>query len=242
MPRGGVRAAADPHAASASWDAIVDRIDRPRATPFEWAADRLGLPTATTRGGPDSRAATRNSCRGVAVLAALAVLASRAADSAGPFLVIAPVVPLATVGLLATRVTDPAGEVGVSTPMHGFMLVLRRSVVTLLLTLVVLGAASIALPGVGAVTLGWLLPSLALSATAVLLSSWLRPEITVAALGFGWITLLTVSAVVERRGIPVRDWLMFHRGGLTAWLALAVFASALIAARRDRFATLEVYR
>jgi hypothetical protein len=240
--RAAVRASAGDETLTMSWDAIADRIDRPRAAPFERAADRLGLPTATARLVGLTPALQLATLAAVAVLAAFAVLASRAADSAGPFLIVAPVVPLATVGLLATSVNDPAGEIGVTTAVHGFGLVLRRSVVTLVLTFAVLGVASIALPNVGAVALGWVLPGLALSITAVLLSSWVRPETAVAGLALGWVTALGVSVVVERNGAQVRDWPLFTGTGLIVWLALALVSVALLAARRDRFASLEVYR
>lgn len=237
-----VSASADDEILRTSWDAIADRIDRPRVTPFERAAGRLGLPTASARLVGLTPALQIATVAGVAVLAALAVLASRAADSAGPFLIVAPIVPLATVGLLAASVNDPAGEIGVTTAMHGFGIVLRRSVVTLMLTLAVLGVASIALPDVGAVALGWVLPGLALSVTAVLLSSWVRPELAVAGLALGWATVLSVSAFVERHGVEVREWPVFTGAGLFVWIALALLSAALLTVRRDRFAVLEIYR
>lgn len=240
--RAAVRASADETALRTSWDALADRIDRPRATALERGAERLGLPTASARlvgVTPGLRLAT---VAAVAVIAALAVIASRAADSAGPFLVLAPVVPLAAVGLLAAPVNDPAGEIGVATALHGFGIVLRRGVVSLLLTLAVLGVATIALPDVDAGALVWVLPGLALSITAVVLSSWVRPEIAVAGLVFGWATLLVASAFVEHDDLALEHWPILSGPGRFAWLAVALLAAAVLAARREHFSCLEDYR
>src|SRR2546423_441197 len=88
-------AAAAPTLAATSWAAVADRIDRPRPTVLERLLHRLGFGTGTTRLLAATPALQAAGLATVAVLPATAGVLSRTAGADGPFLVLAPLVPLA---------------------------------------------------------------------------------------------------------------------------------------------------
>ena len=239
--RQALTAAAAPALATTSWAAIADRIDRPRSTVLERFLQRLGMGSGTTRllaATPALQAA------GLAVVAAVAVTAgvlSRTAGADGIFLVLAPLVPLAAVAASFASAADPAGEAGVGTPLHGAGLVLRRTSAILAVNLGLLGAGALVLPDLGPSAAAWVLPSLALALGALALGTWLRAEVAVAALASGW--LLTVWSLWWSAGhdVAVADSATFAASGQMAALAAVAAAVVVLVARRDRFATLEVF-
>ncbi|MDQ1490465.1 MAG: hypothetical protein QOJ23_2979, partial [Actinomycetota bacterium] len=167
---------------------------------------------------------------------------SRTADAEGPFLVFAPLLPLAAVALSFTAAADPAGEAGVGTPLHGAGLVMRRAAAVLAVTLGLLAGAALALPDLGPAAAAWVLPALALALGALALGTWMRAEVAVAALAGAW--LLTVWSLWWLAGhdVAVAESATFAAAGQTAALAAVAVSAAVLFARRDRFATLEVLR
>lgn len=229
-------------AAAASWAAIADRIDRPRSTLVERLLHRLGVGNGIERlltATPSLRAA---GLLAVGIVALATTALSRTDQAVGPFLVLAPLLPLAAVAATFAPAADPAGEAGIGTPLHGAGLVLRRAAVVLGASFGVLEAVALALPGMGAMAAAWVLPAIALALGALALGTWLRLEVAVAVLGAGWLlTVWSVSWAVDHR-TPVVDSATFSAAGQAIALAVAVAATALAAVRRDRFATLEAFR
>ena len=129
-----------------------------------------------------------------------------------------------------------------ATPLHGIGLVIRRSVAVLLVTFAALGLAALALPDLGLEAMAWVLPALALALAAISLATFVRPEVGVPLLALGWLaTAWTVRWYAGRELSYAASPTFSAVGQLTA-LAVAAVALAVLVARRDRFATLEVLR
>jgi len=102
--------------------------------------------------------------------------------------------------------------------------------------------AALALPDLGASAAAWVLPALALAAGALALATWLRVEVAVATLGAGWLLAVATAWWVAGREAPVADAATFAVAGQLTALLVAGVGVAVVAARRDRFATLEAFR
>ena len=223
----------------ASWAAVADRIDRSRPSLTERFLERLGVGGGLARLVAATPALRLSGLAAIAALAAAATVLSRTAGAEGPFLVLAPLVPLAAVAATFAPAADPAGEAGVATPLHGVGLAVRRSAVVLATTFAVLGVAALALPGVSLTSAAWTLPALALAVGALALSTWWRVEACVAGLALAWVATTQSAWLLEGRGVAVADTLVFKAGGQATALLLVLLATAVLAARSDRFATLE---
>jgi hypothetical protein len=235
-------AAAMPRARLAgSWDAIADRIDRPRPTLFERLVPR-GVSGTLARLVAATPALQAAGLAAIATLAFGAAALSRAADAEGPFLVLAPLAPLVAVAGSFAPAADPAGEAGVATPLHGVGLVVWRSVVALTATMALLGLATVLLPELDPSAVAWILPSLALSAGVVALGTWLRAEVALGLLAGAWLFLVVVARWVLDLHTPLASTVTFAPTGQLVAGALALAALAVAIARRDHFATMEVSR
>lgn len=232
-------AAASPLDLTASWDAVADRIDRPRSSRFEQLLERLGFGGGLSRLVGATPGLWLAGLVAIAGLAIAAALVSRTVDARGPFLALAPLVPLAAVAATFAPAADPAGEAGVATPLHGFGLALRRAAVVVGTTFALLGPAALAVPGVGLESAAWVVPALALVLGSLALGTWWRVEIAVSALALGWMAAIASMRLVEGRRFAFADSVLFDTSGQLVALALALLAAAVLAARSDRYATLE---
>jgi len=232
-------AAAAPLDIGASWDAIADRIDRPRRPLVERLLERLGVGGAFGRLVVATPALQLAGLATIAGLAFAAALLSRSADAGGPFLVLAPLVPLAAVAATFAPAADPAGETGVATPLHGAGLALRRAALVIGTTVVMLALAALSVPGVGLESAAWVLPALALALGSLALGTWWRVEACVAGLAVAWLVATASLWLVEARRLVLADTAVFNRSGQAAALVAVLVATAVLAARSDRYATLE---
>lgn len=237
--RAQVASATPPSAVTASWDLVADRIDRPRRSLPEWVLRRMGFRSGLARlvgATPALQLAGLAAVIGVAVAAALL---SRSVDAGGPFLVLAPLVPLAAVAATFAPAADPAGETGVATPLHGAGLALRRAAFVVGTSFAVLGLAALGVPGVGLEGAAWVLPALALALSSLALGTWWRVEVCVAGLALAWVATTASVWVLESRRLALADTAVFGAAGQFAALAATLLATAILAVRSDRFATLE---
>jgi hypothetical protein len=233
-----VAASVEPDLVAASWDAVADVMDRPRPRGVERLLERLGLDASAARLIAATRSLQVSALGALVAVAVGAVLFSRLADDPGPYLVFAPILPLAAVGAAFATGAEPAGEVAVVAPVAGVALVLRRSVAVLVASLAVVGAGSVALPSLGFAALAWVLPALALTTGALALSTWVRVETAFASLVAAWLGGLMLNAAWDAGHIPVADLALFSPGVQLAWFAAALGAIAVIWARRPRLATI----
>jgi hypothetical protein len=172
---------------AAVWSEVTDRIDEPRRGLFERALVRVGLNESDAR-----LAACAPALRMAWFVALVAVLAFclAAADSAriGPnlFLLVAPALPTIGVGLAYGRWTDPTYEVGQAAPHSAVRLLFIRTAVVLSVTVAVVGAAGLVLPGHNTAVL-WLLPAMALVTATLAMSAWLPPAWAASLTGGIWL-------------------------------------------------------
>lgn len=234
-----VAAATAPMTLDASWEAVVDVIDRPRSTVAERLLGRVGMPPELSRivgATPGLRVAWLAT---MVLLAAGAVGISRGNGSNGLFLVLAPLLPLGSVLLTFLPADEPGGEAAAATPLYGAGVLIRRAAASLVPTFAVLVAASVALPHVGGGA-RWLLPGLALTLGSLALSTYVRPTVAVPALGVAWLGLLAGVRMVGGRHVALAHTEVFTLPGQALALALAFLTAALIYQRRDHFSTVEV--
>jgi hypothetical protein len=231
---------AERQALAASWDRVADRIDRPKRSLVERLLERLGISGGVARLVAATPALRLTGLAAVLVVAAAAVLAARSTDAIGPFLVVAPLAPLGAVAAAFAATADPAGEAGVATPLHGAGLALRRATAVLTTTFVVLAVASLALPVLDLEVAAWIFPGLALSLGALALGTRWRPEVAAGVLGGGWVLAVMAAELLARTRTPVAETAVFEPIGQLVAVALSIAAAAVLVARRDMYATVEV--
>jgi len=237
--RVGLAAATAPSYIAASWDAVADRIDRPRPSLVETFLERMGVGGGLARLVVATPALQFAGLAAVAGLAVAAVILSRSADAGGPFLVLAPLLPLAAVAATFTPAANPGGEAAVATPLHGAGLALRRAAIVLATTVMVLGLAAVGLPGIGMESAAWVLPALALALGSLALGTWWRVEICAGGLAAAWLVVTFSWRLTDGRHFSVGDTAVFRTTGQSGALGLALLATVILAARSDRYATLE---
>jgi hypothetical protein len=235
-------AAAVPALVDESWAAIVDVIDRPHPNLAERVLERLGLPSTTARLLGPTLPLRAAGLVATLVVAAGAATLSRTTGADGPFLVIAPLAPLATIAAAFAPVADPGGEAGAATPMYGARLAVRRAVAVLSVTFVALGAASLALPNLSSSAAAWVLPGLALTLTALALSTWIRLELAVWWLGTTWLGVVVLLRWGQGWGTAIDAVPLFDPIGQAAAAVVAAAAVSVLVSRRDRLALLDGLR
>ncbi|MFI0015980.1 MULTISPECIES: zf-HC2 domain-containing protein [Streptomyces] len=162
---------------------------------------------------------------GVSVVAVLLDRTAGWTSGAPPVLLLAPVLPLAGVAAAWSRGLDPAFELTAVTPRAGLSLLLRRTATVLAVVLPVHLVAGL-LTGVALAQ--WLLPSLALTATALALGGVIGVGRATVALGALWTVAVLAPAAALGRLFLLRP------EHLPLWaLALAAAVGVVLARRRS---------
>ncbi|MFD8573569.1 zf-HC2 domain-containing protein [Streptomyces sp. NPDC059639] len=179
---------------------------------------------------------------------AVALAYGTGSGAAGPLLLaLAPLVPLAGVAVSFGRHADPLHEIAASTPAGGLRLLLVRTLGVLAVSLPLLTAAGLLLPGPhgpGPGPAAWLLPGLALTLAALALGGYVGCRAATGTVGAGWAAAVAVPTATTPRGLPVRlaEQLSLYFDGPAAqasWAAALVACAALIAVRRSAYDHLE---
>ena len=206
------------------WEALADRIDRPRSIPLL----RLGLAS------PGLRAAWLAS---LVLLLALPVLASVVGMRVPLMMALAPVAPLAAVALAYGRGAEPAGELALATPSAGLRVVALRAVLVAL-TGVPVGVGGALLTGLPLdAAFGWLLPGAALASLVALAGTTrLDPALVAAGLGSTWAVVVSWPAASRRVSADVVTELVASPPSQLTALVVAIAAIALTTTRRDTVA------
>jgi hypothetical protein len=224
---------------AASWTAIADRIDRPGRTLPERLLAAIGVGEGWARLVASTPALRLAALAGAVVMAVLAVVMSLRTDTDVLFLAVAPLVPLAAVATAFSPAADPAGEAGVATPLHGGGLLLRRTAVVLTFDVCVLALASLALHDRGLRAFAWLLPAIAVTATALALTTWRRAEIATGAAALAWTIAVWVGWWANAGSVTTEAG-PFGPAGQVGSVAIALVALVVTAVRRHRLFLLEV--
>lgn len=226
----------DPVALDAGWERLDAELDAPRPGVLESLLLRLGIADHTARLLAATPALRRSWLGAVAAVLLLTVAVTAGYGTTGSptlFLALAPLLPLAGVAWSYGPALDPTHEMAVVAPMHGFRLLMIRTVAVLGAGLGLNGLATLALPGYGLRALTWLLPALALTASGLALTARLGPVLAPSLVGGGWIALLLTADAVRAGGDgPLAP---FTAAGQGVSAVVAVLAAGLLVLLRDRF-------
>lgn len=226
--RDSISAYLDTRRAAAIWHEVADRVDAPRRSVPERMLVRLGAGEATAR-----LVAATPTLRGPWLLAVAAVLALAAWAAQVDerflrmFLVIAPLGPLAGVAVAFAGGLDPTREIGLATPFSGLRLLLIRTTAVLTVTVPIVAAAGLALPGSHWLAAAWLLPTAGLTCAALALTGRLTPVAAVGVVATAWVLVTAPATVAGRLDLA------FGIGAQACWLAVAVAGGAWLAATRN---------
>lgn len=210
-----------------SWAQIVERLDAPSQSWLERALGLLGLSESDARLVRCASAPRPAWFLSLAVLLVFSVAAAQA-PRIGPdlFLWLAPVLPVLAVGMAYGPWVDPAYEVTHAAPYSLVRLVLLRTGLALIATVVLAMLAGAFIPGSGTAGI-WLLPAAALVAATLALSAWLPPLVATVLTTAGWL----ICVALIRAGGEV-DVVFGPSGQLAAAVLLALSTLIVIAARR----------
>lgn len=223
----------------ASWDALVERVDRPRLNWLERVLVRCGAPEHVARLVSSSELTRGWWLAGVSVLFMAALLAQHGTGVTGvaAFVLLAPVLPVAGITMAYGAMGEAAYEIAVVAPYSSLRRALVRSVTIVALWLPAAMILSLGLPG-AVPPVVWLLPALALSALTLALSSFVEPVRAASILLALWL----VSAVPVSRGLHRRDVDVLieglpqaHAAGQAVFLALSLGALVVVILRRSSF-------
>lgn len=231
--RARLAAAVDPVALDAGWERLDAELDAPGRGLVESLMVRIGVADHTARllaATPVLRRSWLGAVVAVLVMTVLATDSGKAAHSPTLFLALAPLLPLAGVALSYGPKFDPTYEMTVVAPLHGFRLLMIRTVAVLVAGLGLNGLATLALPAYGLRALAWLLPALALTTTGLALMPRLGPVLAPSLVGGGWLALL-LAAQASHGGTLAP----FTAAGQGTAAAVAALAAGLLYHARDRF-------
>ncbi|MEU0198361.1 MULTISPECIES: zf-HC2 domain-containing protein [unclassified Streptomyces] len=226
----------DPVALDAGWERLDAELDAPRAGLLESLLVRVGVAGHTARllaAAPVLRRSWLGAVVAVLLLSVAAGHAVRGGSFPTLFLALAPLLPLAGVALSYGPALDPTYEMTVVAPMHGFRLLMIRTVAVLAVVLGLNGLATLALPAYGLRALAWLLPALALTATGLALTPRLGPVLAPSLVGGAWVGLLLVAEALRAGAdAPLAP---FTAAGQGVAAGVAALAAGLLFLLRDRF-------
>jgi hypothetical protein len=226
--RGAISPQLDARRVESIWREVVDRVDAPRRSGPERLLARLGVGEATAR-----LVAATPTLRGPWLLAVAGVLALAAWAAQVDerylrmFLVVAPLGPLAGVAVAFSGGVDRTREIGLATPYSGLRLLLIRTAAVLAVTVPIVAAAGLALPGSSWLAAAWLLPTAGLTSAALALTARLTPVVAVGVVAAAWVLVTTPATFAGHPGLA------FGAGAQVFWLAVAVGGGVWLAVIRN---------
>lgn len=182
------------------WAAVHEEVSRPR---LRWwlrllrglgvpgddlvvlaAADDLLLPWAVAIGG---------------ALVSVVAAGNLGRHDDAAFLLLTPLVPVLAV-VAAFDATDPLRDLTATTPYSKLRLALLRTAATLAVALPVTVACSAAVPVLRPFTWVWLLPSLGLTCSALVLHAWVGARACAVAVASAWTAVVLLATEAGRLG------------------------------------------
>lgn len=215
-----------------TWQRICDAVVTPELPRLVRVLRRLGV------SDPDAVvlavAQSMSTAWLVSVLLVLAFIAAAALVTGGgasttTFLVLAPLVPVGGVSVAFGMVGQRLADVVDVTPYPVARLVLLRSGLVLLTSVVPAVLLGLALPGPRWVAATWLLPALAFTVAVLAAATWVEPVTAAGVIAIGWTSVVLAAA---RRAVP---WAPFDAYAQLAYLLLLVLAAAVLIERMRTF-------
>ncbi|MFD4571662.1 zf-HC2 domain-containing protein [Streptomyces sp. NPDC058417] len=222
--------AVDPVTLDLAWERLDAELDAPRPGAVERLLTRIGVADHTARLLTATPVLRRSWLLAVVSVLVMTVLVVHLVSGPALFLALAPLLPLAGVAVSYGPTLDPSYEMAVVAPVHGFRLLMIRTVAVLTAGLVFNGLATLALPGYGLLALAWLLPALALTATGLALAPRLGPVLAPVLVGAAWVAVLLVAHTQPSTGLTP-----FSATGQSVTACVAVLSALLLYRGRDRF-------
>ncbi|WP_067467851.1 hypothetical protein [Actinomadura macra] len=226
--RGVISSYVDARRVERIWYEVVHRVDAPRRSWPERMLVRLGVGEATAR-----LVVTTPTLRGPWLLAVAGVLALAAWAAQVDerllrmFLVAAPLGPLAGVALAFAGGVDPTREIGLAAPYSGLRLLLIRTAAVLAVTVPIVAAAGLVLPGSKWLAAAWLLPTAGLTCAVLALTARMTPVVAVGAVATAWVLVTAPTVIAGRLDLA------FGIGSQVLWLAVAVAGGTWLAVTRN---------
>lgn len=226
--RNAISSHVDARRVEAIWHEVVDRVDPPRRRWPERMLARLGVGEATA-----CLVAATPTLRGPWLLAVAGVLALTAWAAQLDerfllmFLVVAPLGPLAGVAVAFAGGLDPTREIGLAAPYSGLRLLLIRTAAVLAVTVPIVAAAGLALPGSNWLAAAWLLPTAGLTCAALALTTHMTPVVAVGVVATAWVLVTAPTTIAGHLDLA------FGIGAQIFWLAAATGGAAWLAVTRD---------
>ncbi len=218
------------------WDGVLERVDQPTRSTTERLLGVMRVRPDTAKVLATTPTLRLAWLAAVVFVAAFAVAAGRV-EGDGPLLllVIAPLLPVAGVATAYGPALDPTYEIGVAAPLSGLRLILLRTLAVIATTIPLLVVAALVAPGGGWVVFGWVLPSFALVAITLALSTAISPERAGVVVGVGWLVALVVLIDRDRAGDFVERSLIFGSSGQATVAVVVAIGAAVVATRKACF-------
>ena len=229
--RAGLAELADRPRLDAVWARVTTAVEEPRRPAIERLLVRIGLSEHLARIVAATPSLSGAWVVAVALSLVFAVVAAKTGSwgSTG-FLALAPLLPVGGVAVAYGPWLDPLYELSLAAPMSNFTLLLLRAGATLASTLVLAGAAALALPGPLWVAAAWLLPAFALTLATLALGSYLPQAVAAFVVGLAWIVVIVAVPVIADERLAA-----FRLAGQAACVAVALLAGAVLFGRRAAF-------
>ena len=217
------------------WADVASRVRLAERSWMERAIVRLGVREHEARLLLATPSHMRSWLLGMAVVVVLAVAGAWAstgqlATAPLPFLIVAPLMPVAGVAAAFGPRVDPTHALAVVAPMSSFRLLLLRTAAVLTPSLLLAGVGAAALPSVGWAAAAWVLPALALTAGALAISTRWPPVLSAGMVAGTWVAV--VMAVEVGSSMPLAA---FGFVGQAVSILGLVLSLAVVARRRARF-------
>ncbi len=211
------------------WQGIRAEIQRPRMPRTVRWLRRLGVsePDQVILAACDGFVLPWSLAVGSALICAL-LAAGAGSRQYVVFWLIAPVAPVVAV-LAAFDAVERLHAIMGATPYNKVRLALLRTVATLAVAVPAMMAVGLLIPGLAGLAFAWLLPSLLLTATALLLQTWVRSWPAVGSVAVAWVVscseVFRAGDVAALSAVPVQ----------LGCLALTAAMTALFVSRSTSF-------
>jgi hypothetical protein len=232
----GCRGLLAPHAdaprVSRVWDGVLEQVQAPALRPVERLLRACRVPDNTARLLAVTPTLRGSWITGVVLVLVLAELsATNSSAGIALFMALAPVLPMVSVAAAFGGELDPLREMVGAAPYPMMRLLLVRTAAVVASTIVPAACLAVLLPGSTWLAMGWLLPSLALTAIVLVLTPR-APALPVAgALATAWMLLVSAGWVREHDPFLAASAIV-----QLSSIAVLVATAALLLVRPDQFA------